>query len=251
MPPVPPAVAEASDANKEGENKEGSQAPAPGSLKQSVLEAYGYQVSHTVGNGSYAVVKAAYSTKHKAKIAVKIVQKNKAPRDYIEKFLPREIELIKVLRHPNLVCFLQSIETTNRVYLVMELAEGGDLLDVMNRQRYVKEPQAGIWFKQMVEGIGYCHSKGVVHRDLKCENVLLDKHNHVKITDFGFARANLTRPDGTRVLSRTYCGSYSYAAPEVLTGTPYDPFKSDIWSLAVILFIMVKECWIIVSFNLN
>lgn len=99
---------------------------------------------------------------------------------------------------------------------------------------------SGIWFYQMVEGIGYCHSKGVVHRDLKCENVLLDKNNNVKITDFGFARANLTKPDGTRVLSRTYCGSYSYAAPEVLTGTPYDPFKSDIWSLGVILFIMVS-----------
>lgn len=126
-----------------GANKDGSSAAPPGSDKQSVLEAYGYQVSHTVGNGSYAVVKAAYSTKHKSKMAVKIVQKNKAPKDYIEKFLPREIELIKVLRHPNLVCFLQSIETTNRVYLVMELAEGGDLLDVMNRQRYVKEPQAG------------------------------------------------------------------------------------------------------------
>mgnify|MGYP001796708107 CR=1 FL=1 len=143
MPPLP-----ALDNNNSGNTTDPPAtapppAQAPGTERQSVLEAYGYQVSHTVGNGSYAVVKAAYSTKHKCKIAVKIVQKNKAPRDYIEKFLPREIELIKVLRHPNLVCFLQSIETTNRVYLVMELAEGGDLLDVMNRQRYVKEPQAG------------------------------------------------------------------------------------------------------------
>ena len=143
MPPGPAVdESEAKDKEKDSKDKDGTP-PVPGSEKQSVLEAYGYQVSHTVGNGSYAVVKAAYSTKHKSKIAVKIVQKNKAPRDYIEKFLPREIELIKVLRHPNLVCFLQSIETTNRVYLVMELAEGGDLLDVMNRQRYVKEPQAG------------------------------------------------------------------------------------------------------------
>jgi len=135
----------------------GGISPVPGGAdkdKQSVLECYGYQVSHTVGNGSYAVVKAAYSTKHKCKVAVKIIQKNKAPRDYIEKFLPREVELIKVLRHPNLVCFLQSIETTNRVYLVMELAEGGDLLDVMNRQRYVKEAQAGLYLFILVAMLG-------------------------------------------------------------------------------------------------
>lgn len=147
MPPVPAGDAESNrlaSLTSHGPQTPGLPTPGlPGSDRQSVLEAYGYQVSHTVGNGSYAVVKASYSTKHKCKVAIKIVQKNKAPRDYIEKFLPREIELIKVLRHSNLVCFLQSIETTNRVYLIMELAEGGDLLDVMNRQRYVKEPQAG------------------------------------------------------------------------------------------------------------
>lgn len=208
--------------------------------KYSILELHGYKVAHSLGKGSYAVVKEAHSQRHRCKVAIKIISKKKAQKDYVEKFLPREIEVIKLLKHPFLVLFNQCIETTNRVYLIMEHMPNGDLLDMIRKRKYIAEKQAAIWFFQMCVGIEYCHSQGVVHRDLKCENILLDHSYNAKITDFGFARAHMKTGAGrTPVLSETYCGSYAYAAPEILTGTPYMPHLSDIWSLGIILYVMV------------
>lgn len=150
--------------------------------KPTVLDLHGYQVGKTLGHGSYATVKEAFSTRHNCTVAIKIISKRRAPKDYLDKFLPREIEVVKLIKHPSLIVFLQSIETNNRVYLIMENASKGDLLDVVRSKRTIAEPQAGIWFGQMIEGIEYCHSKGVVHRDLKCENVLLDEQYNLKIT---------------------------------------------------------------------
>jgi len=208
--------------------------------KYSILELHGYKIQGSLGRGSYAVVKEAQSQRHRCKVAIKIISKKKAQKDYVEKFLPREIEVIKLLRHPCLTLFNQCIETTNRVYLIMEYMPNGDLLDMVRKKRFIGEKQAAIWFIQMCAGIDYCHSQGVVHRDLKCENVLLDKCYNAKITDFGFARAHMKpSPGQPPMLSETYCGSYAYAAPEILTGTPYMPQMSDIWSLGIILYVMV------------
>ncbi len=210
--------------------------------KFSILELHGYKVGKAIGKGSYATVREAFSHKHLTNVAIKIISKKRAPREYLYKFLPREIEVVKILRNPNLVIFMQCIETTNRVYLVMEHASGGDLLDVVRNRKFIVEAQAAVWFAQLVGGIEYCHSQGVVHRDLKCENILLDKHNNLKITDFGFARDRMKPVDGKVPLSQTYCGSYAYAPPEILTGTPYVGQIADIWSMGVILFVMVSMC---------
>ncbi|XP_054770468.2 testis-specific serine/threonine-protein kinase 4-like [Lytechinus pictus] len=207
---------------------------------QSVLESHGFTVHETVGHGSYAAVKCAFSNKHKCKVAIKVVSKRKAPEDYLVKFLPREIQVVKLLKHPNLICFLQSIETTSRVYLIMELADNGDLLDYIKANGACPEEQTGMWFHQLVEGMEYCHNLGVVHRDLKCENLLLNKHNMLKITDFGFARSKMKPSEpGKTILSETYCGSYAYAPPEILRGIPYCPMLGDIWSMGVILYTML------------
>ena len=207
---------------------------------KSVLETHGYTIAKTIGHGSYATVKEAYSESHKCKVAVKIISKRRAPADYLHKFLPREVNVIKMLKHPNIILFLQSIETNQRVYIVIEFAPRGDLLDLIREQGSVDERQAGIWFYQLIDGMEYCHSKGVVHRDLKCENLLLDEHNNLKITDFGFARNGMKPVNGKFPLSQTYCGSYAYASPEILSGVPHVPQMSDIWSMGVILYVMVR-----------
>ena len=136
---------------------------------------------------------------------------------------------------------LQCIETTQRVYIIMEHASKGDLLSRIRDLGKIDEHQSGIWFTQLVSAIDYCHSRGVVHRDLKCENLLLDQFSVLKVTDFGFARGGMKPTRGTFPLSQTYCGSYAYASPEILTGTPYVPQMADIWSMGVVLYVMVRE----------
>ncbi|XP_015592495.1 testis-specific serine/threonine-protein kinase 4-like [Cephus cinctus] len=207
--------------------------------KLTVLETHGYALGRTVGAGSYATVKVAKSDRHNCQVAVKIVSKFQAPGDYLKKFLPREIEVVKGLKHSNLIRFLQAIETTHRVYIVMEYAQNGSLLDVIRRDMFIDETRSRRWFRQLLEAVDYCHERGVVHRDIKCENLLMDKDFNIKLSDFGFARGHMKPKNGIAPLSETFCGSYAYASPEILRGIPYQPQMSDIWSMGVVLFAMV------------
>ncbi|XP_037690571.1 testis-specific serine/threonine-protein kinase 4 isoform X2 [Choloepus didactylus] len=227
-----------------------SEAPPNATAHRSVMEEYGYEVGKVIGNGSYGTVYEAYYTKQKVMVAVKIISKKKASEDYLNKFLPREIQVMKVLRHKYLINFYQAIETTSRVYIILELAQGGDVLEWIQRYGACSEPLAGKWFSQMTLGITYLHSKGIVHRDLKLENLLLDKGENVKISDFGFAKMvpssqpvrnspSYRNMNCFSHLSQTYCGSFAYACPEILLGLPYNPFLSDTWSMGVILYTLV------------
>ncbi|KAL1452729.1 hypothetical protein WDU94_006933 [Cyamophila willieti] len=117
----------------------------------------------------------------------------------------------------------------------MEYAEKGSLLDIIRKEGYIDETRARKWFGQLVDAINYCHERGVVHRDIKCENLLINTDYNIKLSDFGFARNH-----GYDVsLSETFCGSYAYASPEILKGIPYCPLLSDVWSMGVVLFAMV------------
>ncbi|XP_015347685.1 testis-specific serine/threonine-protein kinase 4 [Marmota marmota marmota] len=232
----------------------------PTAAYRSVMEEYGYEVGKVIGNGSYGTVYEAYYTKQKVMVAVKIISKKKASEDYLNKFLPREIQVMKVLRHKYLINFYQAIETTSRVYIVLELAQGGDVLEWIQRFGACSEPLAGKWFSQLTLGIAYLHSKGIVHRltpslsaasrDLKLENLLLDKRENVKISDFGFSKmvpsnqpvrssSSYRQVNLFSHLSQTYCGSFAYACPEILLGLPYNPFLSDTWSMGIILYTLM------------
>jgi serine kinase len=221
--------AEDDDQNKEGGDEQ----------KLTVLEQHGYTLIRSLGHGSYGTVQLAHSERHRCNVAIKIISKRRAPSEYLQKFLPREIDVVKLLKHTNVVIFLQSIETNTRVYIIMEEASGGDLLDAIRKQKRIPEKQAGTWLRQLADGIEYCHSRGVVHRDLKCENLLLDSHGNIKIIDFGFARSGMLPVDGKYRRSETFCGSYAYAAPEILMGVPYIPQCADVWSMGVVFYVMI------------
>ena len=237
-----------------GDNADGGGQKSGGRPGKSylVLESQGYIVGRTLGSGSYARVKWAYDINRKHKVAIKIIKKKKADSEYLQKFLPREVEAMRVLsKHYAIVKFYQIIETTSRHFFIMEYAEKGDLLRAIKTQGFVSEEQAGQWFIHLYDGVKYMHIKGIVHRDIKCENLVIDGNNVLKLTDLGFAKKIGKSKSGNALLSETYCGSYAYAAPEVLKGIPYDPELSDVWSMGVVLFTMVSFCLISFNFKLK
>ncbi|CAK6440267.1 unnamed protein product [Pipistrellus nathusii] len=205
-----------------------------------ILKRRGYIMGINLGEGSYAKVKSAYSERLKFNVAVKIIDRKKAPTDFLEKFLPREIEILTMLNHRSIVKTYEIFETSDgKVYIIMELGVQGDLLEFIKTRGALHEDDARKKFHQLSSAIKYCHDLDIVHRDLKCENLLLDKDYNIKLSDFGFAKRCLRDDNGRLILSKTFCGSAAYAAPEVLQGIPYQPKVYDIWSLGVILYIMV------------
>ncbi len=198
------------------------------------LHQHGYILGRTLGTGAYAKVKKAIDlNNHGRRVAIKIVNKKKAPRDVVHKFLPREVKTLRMIVHDNVIKCYDVIDTNDALYIVMEIADGGDVLDYINKRTRLTESVARLLFHDLLSGIEHCHTMSIVHRDLKCENLLLSSQMILKISDFGFAR----EVDGKNL--ETYCGSYAYAAPEVILGQPYIGEPADIWSMGVILYAMV------------
>lgn len=205
------------------------------SYENSILRSLDYTVESTIGEGSYSKVKVAFSKKFRERVAIKVLNKKHAPPEFVNKFLPRELEIVKTINHPHIVQVFELIELTNGLqFIIMELCQT-DLLQLVQTTGPLLTPVAQSIFSQIVSALQYLHKNNIVHRDLKCENVLLTHDQCVKITDFGFGKISVDPMD----LSSTYCGSAAYAPPEVLLSIPYDPKKYDIWSLGIILYIII------------
>uniref|UniRef100_A0A8W7PMT7 SNF-related serine/threonine-protein kinase n=1 Tax=Anopheles coluzzii TaxID=1518534 RepID=A0A8W7PMT7_ANOCL len=194
-----------------------------------------YDLEETLGSGHFAVVKLARHVFTGEKVAVKVIEKTKL--DEISRaHLFQEVRCMKLVQHPNVVRLYEVIDTQTKLYLILELGDGGDLYDyIMRHEKGLSENVAREYFRQIVRAISYCHQLHVVHRDLKPENVVFfEKLGVVKLTDFGFS--NKFCP-GQKL--ETSCGSLAYSAPEILLGDSYDAPAVDVWSLGVILFMLV------------
>ena len=210
------------------------------------LSSRGYKLFKVLGEGSYAKVYLAEyrgNTDDKNKprqLACKIVDTTKAPRDFVKKFLPRELEILVKINHPHLIHVHSIFQRKAKYYIFMRYAENGDLLEFILKKGSISEAQSRVWMRQLCLAVQYLHDMEIAHRDLKCENALITSNYNLKVSDFGFARY-VTDGYGKRLMSDTYCGSLSYAAPEILKGSPYHPKIADIWSLGVILYIMLNK----------
>nr|XP_034827745.1 serine/threonine-protein kinase par-1-like [Maniola hyperantus] len=192
-----------------------------------------YELEKTIGTGNFAVVKLATHVITKSKVAIKIIDKSRLDEDNLKKTF-REIAIMKRLRHPHVVRLYQVMESSHTLYLVTEYAPNGEIFDHLVSAGRMPEAEAARAFVQMVAAVGYCHASGVVHRDLKAENLLLDKNMNIKLADFGFSNEYTA---GSPL--STWCGSPPYAAPELFEGRQYDGPKADIWSLGVVLYVLV------------
>ncbi|XP_076878359.1 SNF related kinase b [Brachyhypopomus gauderio] len=194
-----------------------------------------YDLDRTLGKGHFAVVKLARHVFTGQLVAVKVIDKTKLD-SLATGHLLQEVRCMKLVQHPNVVRLYEVIDTHTKLYLILELADGGDMYDyILRHEGGIAEDTAKTHFAQIVRAIAYCHRLHVVHRDLKPENVVFFRQQGtVKLTDFGFS--NHFQP-GTMLM--TSCGSLAYSAPEILLGEEYDAPAVDIWSLGVILYMLV------------
>ncbi|KAK5069268.1 hypothetical protein LTR64_008438 [Lithohypha guttulata] len=228
-----------------------------------------YILGQTLGEGEFGKVKLGWKKDGSSQVAIKLIRREsvatnptRLPKIY------REISILRELQHPNIVQLHEMVETERHIGIILEYASGGELFDYILNQRYLKDPSARRLFAQLVSGVGYLHKKGIVHRDLKLENLLLDQNKNIIITDFGFANTfdakddlspeieyNLANKDFVKKykldrlnekgyrkgdLMQTSCGSPCYAAPElVVSDSLYTGRKVDVWSCGVILYAML------------
>lgn len=149
--------------------------------------------------------------------------------------IEREIVIMKLITHSNVLGLYEVWENKSELYLVLEYVDGGELFDYLVSKGKLCEREAVHYFKQIVQGVSYCHSFNICHRDLKPENLLLDKKNRtIKIADFGMAALEVSNK-----LLQTSCGSPHYASPEIVMGKPYHGGPSDVWSCGIILFALL------------
>lgn len=146
----------------------------------------------------------------------------------------REIHILKIVRHPNIVQLYEIIETSKQLFLIMEYASGGELFEYIVKKRRLQDSEACRFFHQILAGIEYLHKIKVCHRDLKPENLLLDENMNIKIVDFGLSNTYKQEKDTLK----TACGSPCYASPEMIAGKRYHGLDTDLWSLGVILYAM-------------
>ncbi|TSP79483.1 Hormonally up-regulated neu tumor-associated kinase [Bagarius yarrelli] len=191
-----------------------------------------YLVGKMINKGSFAKVMEGMHISTGEKVAIKVIDKKKARQDaYVLKNMKREPRIHQMIRHPYIVLLLETLETENCYYMVMELCAGGDLMDRICEHKRLEEKEVRRYTRQILSAVDHLHTYGIVHRDLKIENFLLDEHNNIKIVDFGLSntlKLDSLSPD----LLNTQCGSPAYAAPELLAHRKYGP-KVDVWSVEI------------------
>jgi len=191
-------------------------------------------LGETLGIGTFGKVKVGFHQLTQHKVAVKILNRQKIKSLDVVSKIRREIQNLKLFRHPHIIKLYQVISTPTDIFMVMEYVSGGELFDYIVKHGKLTENRARRFFQQIMSGVEYCHRHNVVHRDLKPENLLLDQRLNVKIADFGLS--NMMH-DGEFL--RTSCGSPNYAAPEVISGKLYAGPEVDIWSCGVILYALL------------
>ncbi|KAM4542271.1 MAP/microtubule affinity-regulating kinase 3a isoform 12-T12 [Odontesthes bonariensis] len=239
LPTVNEKVTESHTSHSNGRTELGTRSGRTGVRSRSTDEAQqphvgNYRLLKTIGKGNFAKVKLARHIPTGREVAIKIIDKTQLNPNSLQKLF-REVRIMKILNHPNIVKLFEVIETERTLYLVMEYASGGEVFDYLVAHGRMKEKEARAKFRQIVSAVQYCHQKHIVHRDLKAENLLLDADMNIKIADFGFSNEFTM---GNKL--DTFCGSPPYAAPELFQGKKYDGPEVDVWSLGVILYTLVS-----------
>ena len=196
-----------------------------------------YIIKKEIGKGSYAVVKQALHRPSQMRVAIKMYDKISLFDIQKKNSVNREIEVLKIINHENVLKLYEVIETSKYINVITELIFGVSLLDLIKNKKThrIEEAECKKIFYQIVSGINYCHIKNISHRDIKLENILWnEKEEKAKIIDFGFGVKSQKN-----VYQKFFCGTPSYMPPEIVLKKKYIAQYADIWSLGVLLYTML------------
>ena len=210
--------------------------PISSATAAAVLLDYGFQVVRIIGEGSYSKVYEVIQQPNRKRYAAKIIRLHKQSTNYQTKFWPQELEVMSVIEHPNIIFIrkILSVKQNSIIIIIMEYAVNGTLVSQL-KDKPLSEETAKKLFVQIFDGVRYLHSKGIAHRDLKLENIMLDGKNKPLISDFSYS---LFCEKDKKMTD--FCGTPCYFSPQILRNEPYNPFLYDVWSIAVCLYIMTN-----------
>lgn len=188
-----------------------------------------------IGNGAFGQVYLAIHKLTGKLVAIKMIELSHLQDHYSRKKVFQEVYILKKIRHSNIIRLFEVFENKKHIMLVMEHAGGGDLYQLVKERHHLTEDEAKFIFKQVAQGVGHCHCRSVLHRDIKLDNILLDGEGGVKLCDFGVSRLI-----NWNELIQEQCGTPAYLAPEMTSNTPYCNFYVDLWSLGILLYVMLQ-----------
>ena len=194
-----------------------------------------YKYGRQIGKGAFGKVNLGLHILTGRIVAIKSFNKKKVNSDKAKAKIYHEINLMKNLRHSSVVKILDTFETEKYIFIIMENIAGGDLLSFVKKRTKLNEKVCKFIFKQILEAIKYIHSKNIVHRDIKLDNVLIDLNNNIKICDFGVGKMIHDKE-----ILMDQCGTPAYIAPEILLNKGYDGFGVDVWSSGIVLYTMLS-----------
>jgi len=203
-----------------------------GSLPPTSLEFYKFV--KLIGKGAFGKVTLGIHKLTGKQVAIKAIDKTYMKDEFSRKKVFQEVYILKKIRHSNIIRLFEVFESPKHFLMVMEYAGGGDLLQFVKQRAAFEEGQAKQIFRQVVYGLGHCHCRSVLHRDIKLDNILMDGDQGIKICDFGVSR--LIEKD--QVITEQ-CGTPAYLAPEIIADEGYKGFHVDIWSLGICLYAML------------